>query len=307
MPILIYWKAKFFREIIVDENKIIVSNFGRIYRDYKIGISYGSKNIYGYMNCSINKYVYLLHRLAALAFVERPLHLQNVDYKFLVVNHKDFNRENNNTNNLEWCTYQENIQHAYTNKNHKGQRAVVQYDLQGRMLNQYISASSAARDVGGYTNSSIVACCNGKALMAYNYIWRHEEDPLDSIPQDKNKSPVTQYDLTGKFLANFNSIKEAGNETNINPVCISYCCAGSLITAGNFIWRYRDEPVGVIRQNQSCSSVIQYDRNERSIREFKSIKEASEITKICSSNISECCRGKRRTAGDFIWKYKIIT
>ena len=36
---------------------------------------------------------------------------------------------------------------------------------------------------------------------------------------------------------------------------------------------------------------------------FKSVKEASEITGINLNNISECCRGKRKTAGKREWKF----
>ncbi len=46
-----------------------------------------------------------IHRLVALAFL--PL----IEGKN-VVNHKDHNKTNNHITNLEWCTHQENIQHA---------------------------------------------------------------------------------------------------------------------------------------------------------------------------------------------------
>jgi hypothetical protein len=36
---------------------------------------------------------------------------------------------------------------------------------------------------------------------------------------------------------------------------------------------------------------------------FKSVKEANEITGINLNNISECCRGKRKTAGKREWKF----
>lgn len=48
---------------------------------------------------------FLIHRLVALAFIEKE------DGKDLV-NHKDANKLNNNVDNLEWCTIKENNNHA---------------------------------------------------------------------------------------------------------------------------------------------------------------------------------------------------
>lgn len=45
------------------------------------------------------------HRLVAMAFLPNPENLPDV-------NHKDFNRKNNNVNNLEWCTKQYNTQYT---------------------------------------------------------------------------------------------------------------------------------------------------------------------------------------------------
>jgi len=52
-----------------------------------------------------------IHRLVADAFIPNP-------DKKNCVNHIDYNRSNNNANNLEWCTTKENIHHSINNMSH---------------------------------------------------------------------------------------------------------------------------------------------------------------------------------------------
>ena len=46
-----------------------------------------------------------IHRLVAQAFVPNPSNLPEV-------NHKDFNRQNNSADNLEWCTHDDNVKYS---------------------------------------------------------------------------------------------------------------------------------------------------------------------------------------------------
>lgn len=59
------------------------------------------------------------------------------------------------------------------------------------------------------------------------------------------------------------------------------------------------------RKGMGCKAVQQYDRDGNLIAEYKSVREAAEALGLDAGNISSCARGKRPTAGGFIFKYKI--
>jgi hypothetical protein len=110
----VYFKAKTMEEIWKDvkgfEGLYQVSNIGRIKSLRKGLILKSSINAAGYRHntFSVNgsfKTLHL-HRMLAIAFIENP-------NKYLVVNHKDGNKTNNNLDNLEWVTYSENTRHGY--------------------------------------------------------------------------------------------------------------------------------------------------------------------------------------------------
>lgn len=50
--------------------------------------------------------------------------------------------------------------------------------------------------------------------------------------------------------------------------------------------------------------IIQMDLENNIIKEFQSITEASEKTKLDKSRISKCCKGNAKTTGGFKWKFK---
>lgn len=54
-------------------------------------------------------YMYFyVHRLVAEAFISNP-------NSYVVVNHKDGDKSNNWADNLEWCTHEQNMRHAFLN------------------------------------------------------------------------------------------------------------------------------------------------------------------------------------------------
>lgn len=57
------------------------------------------------------------------------------------------------------------------------------------------------------------------------------------------------------------------------------------------------------KKNTYGIKINQYDINEKYIKTWNSITEASKQLNINKSHICYCCKRKRKTAGGFIWRY----
>lgn len=112
------------REVFEDlkgyEDSYQISDSGRIFTKRRLvgnQIYYGRELIPqltndGYLKVTLSKNgeckKFYLHRLVAIQFLDNNMNLPQV-------NHKDGNKLNNNVTNLEWCTKQENQNHAVRN------------------------------------------------------------------------------------------------------------------------------------------------------------------------------------------------
>ena len=65
-----------------------------------------------------------------------------------------------------------------------------------------------------------------------------------------------------------------------------------------------DQRNGYINSPKPIRAVYKYNKMFKRVDEFISISEAERETGISNSNISQCCQGKRKSAGGFMWRYK---
>ena len=105
-----------------------------------------------------------VHRLIAETFLKDFV-------KDCVVMHLDNNTRNNNVDNLKCGTQKENIQQC-CNENRKfySNKAVKQYDLNGKFIKEWNSQTDIQNELG-YRQNFISMCCNGDKTTAYGYRW----------------------------------------------------------------------------------------------------------------------------------------
>lgn len=100
-----------------------------------------------------------------------------------------------------------------------------------------------------------------------------------------------------------------GNKTNNSADNLEWCTASNNQKHAYRTKLHSKDIEKMKRMNEKSKQktkkeIIQYDLNRNIINEFESLKDAELKTKIKYQRISDCCRGKTKTAGKFIWKYK---
>ncbi len=126
-----------------------------------------SKNNKWYLRNTLFWTTLLIHRMVALHFVPNPNH-------FPEVNHKDWDKLNNNEDNLEWCTRSENLKHSF------------------------------------------------------RVLWRQKRDWSKSV------SKILNWDI----ICTYKSAKEAEEKTWVDSSTISKVCRGIKKSAGWFQWKF---------------------------------------------------------------------
>ena len=114
-----------------------------------------------------------IHRLVAEAFIPNPNNLP-------CVNHKDENRANCISDNLEWCTYEYNSNYGTRNERNSENlinredlsKQVYQYTLDGELVKIWESAHECGRN--GFTQSCVSKCCLGYTKTHKGYRWSYK-------------------------------------------------------------------------------------------------------------------------------------
>lgn len=271
-----------------------VSNLGRIRRDEhtdRRGIVYKERILIssvadkrrGYRHVHLSKdgvtKWHSVHRIVAEAFVPKP---EGCD----IVNHLDNDPNNNAASNLEWTTSEGNMQHAARQGRMKGSPenfkkaiearkvAVVAIDPKGNRT--LFPSQAAAAEALGVSAGHIGAACRKeygyKTLKGYSFEYADEERKALAKPKRVGMTRAEQGELTRQRML------------------------------GNTYGKGRKPSEKSIQASKNLFSipVRQYDKDGNLIAEYASCIEAERQTGI--THIDDASRGKRKTAGGYIWR-----
>ena len=118
----------------------------------------------------------------------------------------------------------------------------------------------------------------------------------------QNSKKIYQYDKEMNLISEYPSIRDVERKTKISRVNISKCCRHKVAYVGGYVWRFEGDMTPPEYKNRK--EIVQYDMNMNLVSEFENIRQANIKTGVNDSRIRGCCKGKYKTAGGFIWKYK---
>lgn len=135
--------------------------------------------------------------------------------------------------------------------------------------------------------------------------------------KEKNMIPVCQYDRTLSLIKRFDCAMDAERETGVDHSAIASCCRHKSNTAGGYFWLYESDIYKIDEMRSELlfslnnknkllygKQILQFDLSLNLIGEYDSIHDASKITGVDRSGISDVCSGELKTSGGYVWRYR---
>ena len=149
---------------------------------------------------------------------------------------------------------------------------------------------------------SYIGMTSREPKRRWNYGWGYQNNSkMWSDIQNSDWNKDWEHNIIGKFkdkqealnveemfIRLFDSTNEGYNTSSYS----SHSC------------KHLEESKRKISQSMGVNGILQFSKEGELIAEYPSIAEAGRQTGCKNQSICNCCKGKRKSCGGYIWKYK---
>ena len=182
---------------------------------------------------------------------------------------------------------------------------ILQYDVDGNFIKEWNGYSEITKALG-VKKSNLTKCCNEKkhTNTVGGYYWMFKQSDEIKLKINKIKTltkTILQYDLSGNFIKEWSSVKEACGDVGIKS--LNSALNGIKDNLGGYMWRYKTEDFKLKIEPSKKLRIVQKLNLENEILEELTLAEAGEKYGG-STNIVNCCKGRTLTCKGYKWKFK---
>lgn len=243
------------RDVLNYIGRYQVSNFGRVKSlSYEYVDSRGHRRVnkgrvlknvedrHGYhVVClhNINQKNHKVHRLVALAFIDNPEELP-------IINHRNGVKTDNTVDNLEWCSYKYNTNHAFQNglcTSGEGHHYSTLSDDEVLKVKKYLKEGKNVPEINKITKINKPVLYQIKNGISWNYL-TGLADEREHFGRRSGKDHPQSKKIVNCRGQVFDSVNIAARELNIAQSSISCNLKGSYKSAGKYpdgnkiVWKY---------------------------------------------------------------------
>lgn len=199
---------------------------------------------------------------------------------------------------------------AWSNGGNPKTRPIVCLSLDGKFKKRYEYFSDAVKD--GYDIGSIRASLKSNTRTSFNHIFMYEDDYIKNgakkyrKPVSKCAKKIVMCDLEGNFIAEYESVTSASDQTGFNRSNISANLTGMSKTTNNHIFVYKNNyPIKDLSVYKKCGKgikVVQLDKETGELLNvFEKISYAGKYIGKSYKNIQKVLENPNKTAYGYKW------
>lgn len=182
--------------------------------------------------------------------------------------------------------------------------------ISGEKIKSYSSLKEASEDLGsridriGQKNNS----CGGLCFLYHEAIEGLSKQEIIEYIHSLYPYLVYQLDIDGKVINIFRNTVQAANAMNCSRGNLTLACEGKRRLCKGFQWAYQKNLQNKINKKVEDlpvqgKAVCQYGLNGKKIQTWINILEAKKQLNISDAHISSTCKGTRKSAGGYQWRY----